>query len=531
MSDKIVELFEKIENFIRLGKIQQAKTELAQVSKSKKLSPLERIRLALFHMRLSQAFKAIHCINKELGPSEFASASVEELCEQAVLAHLLNQMGAQNYARRLLHNIEEATKERKLSLGSTLPELDRFLGNIYFGAYDYPKALPYYERVLAQVGNPDSYRYKLAQIGVTDVLEGMGQSAEAITAVTQILERTGEDQKLLKAICYQARGEYHFRLGGAENLKKARADFDSAAVLFDDKTDTKDFAFLNKWSGILRMQEGDQKAAKEELLKALSILQTSKNRPTTYLEVYYWLEKISDYQASLNDRIALRCYPLPCPFCNLAGKIDLRGEVRTNTWIAELFNKTAKHSEEDSWFITQDELSFINYASYYKTHKEHKNVVDLVAGLFYPADGELYIFSENQAKALLAIVGAGSLGISQWSLIDSIYNQNFYDPISGIERINKTIEQLRKHGFKIERKDNQYFFEGIENFTILLPRDLQIKGILEHLKIHHKSFKRKDLEEIYQIKKATANTWIVEWEEKRLIEKSGVGKSSIYNLI
>lgn len=313
-------------------------------------------------------------------------------------------------------------------------------------------------------------------------------------------------------------------------MKKARADFDSAAVLFDDKTDTKDFAFLNKWSGIMRMQEGDWHLAKEELIKALTILQTSKNRPTTYLEVFYWLEKISDYKAPLGDQVALRCYPLPCPFCNLAGKIDPRGDVRSNAWISQLFNKLGQQTHFDSWLIQQETITEKSYSTLYKENQSPAPLVDLVAGLFHSAEGELYIFSENQAKALLSIIGAGSLGISQWSLIDSIYDQNFYDPISGIERINKTIEQLRKHGFIITRKDNQYFFEDEKKFSILLPKDLQFKGIIEHLKVKHQTFKRKDLEDIYKIKKATANTWIVEWEEKKIISKSGVGKSSFYSI-
>ncbi len=531
MSEKNLSLFEKIESLIRHGKIQLAKNELALFSKSKKLLPLERVRLALFHMRLGQAFKAIHCINKELAPDQFGSASVEELCEQAVLAHLLNQMGAQNYARRLLRTIEESTAARKITLGATLPDIDRFLGNIYFGAYDYPNALPYYQRALAQVGNPDSYRYKLAQIGVADVLEGMGNTQEAIDMVTDISTRTGDNQKLLMAICLQARGEYYFRRGEADDFQKARKDFDEASILFDEKTDTKDFAFLNKWSGLLRLQEGQEQKAQEELKKSLEILQTSKNRPTTYLEVFYWLEQIASYQAPLADKIALRCHPLPCPFCNLSGKWDERGKVLSNKWIAQLFTKLKEAPEFDCWFIDQNDITQKNYGHFH--HKEKSSLkmelVDLVAGLYYSKDGSLYIFSENQTKALLSIVGSGSLGVSQWSLIDSIYDQNFYDPISGIERINKTIEQLRKHGFEISRKDNQYFFENTNEFCLLLPKDLQFKGIIEHLKITSQNFKRKDLEEIYKIKKATANTWIVEWEEKDLIEKSGVGKSSFYS--
>jgi len=532
MEDKNVIIFDKIETLIRNGKIQLAKNELALFSKSKKLLPLERVRLALFHMRLGQAYKAIHCINKELAPNQFNDASTEELCEQAVLAHLLNQMGAQKYARRLLATIAECTTARKISLGTTLPDIDRFVANIYFGAYDYPNALPYFKRALSHLGNPDSYRYKLTEIGIADVLEGMGNSQKAIEMVTDIGSRTGEDQKLLKAICFQARGEYYFRRGENDDYIQARRDFETAFTLFDEKIDTKDFAFLKKWSGLLSLHEGDEAKAHEELETALTILKTSKNRPTTYLEVFYWLEQIPSYHAPLTDKLALRCYPLSCPFSNLAGKWDEHGKVLSNSWIAQLFYKLNVSDTNNCWLIDSQNITEKSYKHFYHEEKKllENEFIDLLAGLYFTKDEGLYIFSENQTKALLTIIGSGSLGVSQWALIDSIYDQNFYDPISGIERINKTIEQLRKHGFEITRKDNQYFFENTANITLLIPKDLHFKGILEHLKITLKTFKRKDLEEIYKIKKATANTWIVEWEEKNLIEKSGVGKSSFYTI-
>ncbi len=533
MKAKNAQLFEKIETLIRNGKLQQAKKELALFSKSKKLLPLERINLAMFHMRLGQGYKAIRCINKELAPNEFPNATIEELCEQATLAHILNQMGAQNYAHRLMAKINEATETRKLVLSSVLPELDRLMGNIYFGAYDYLQALPFYQRVLTQISNPDSYRYKLARIGVADALEGMGRSCEAIEIVSEIIDRTGDDQRLLRAICFQARGEYLFRRGHQGDDALARQDFDRAAELFDPKTDTKDFAFLNKWSGILRMKEGRQDLAQEELEKSREILLSSKNRPTTYFEVFYWLEKIETYRPPLTDKIALRSHPLPSPFCVAAGKRDNRFQNLSNPWLKKILSEVPSPSKDDSWLIENDSMVSISYAQYIKSLpiEKHGDIIDLVSSLLHYADNTLESLTDNQARALLAVVGSGSLGISQWSLIDNVYGQNFYDPISGIERINKTVEQLRKNGFDIFRKNNHYFCNIDPKRSYILPKDLNPKSVYTHFLVNHSQFKRSELEEIYSIKKATANIWVKEWEESGIIQKFGVGKSSYYKFV
>lgn len=529
MKEKTAQIFEKIESLIRNGKLQLAKKELALFSKSKKLQPLERITLAMFHMRLGQGYKAIRCINKELAPNEFPNASIEELCEQAALAHILNQMGAQNYAHRLMAKINDATQKRKLVLSSALPELDRLMGNIYFGAYDYRQALPFYQRVLTQISNPDSYRYKLARIGLADAMEGMGQSDEAISIVSEILERTGDDQRLLRAICFQARGEYHFRRNKEEDLKKARNDFDQAAILFDPKTDTKDFAFLNKWSGILRMKENNIALAKEELSKSLEILMSSKNRPTTYFEVFYWLEQLENYTPSLGDKIALRTHPLPSPFSVAIGKVDSRFENLENPWLKQILYTKKSNENGDCWLLTDKDILSIDYSQYIKSNKKNGlKIVDLFSCIIHHNDNTLETITENQARAILAIIGSGSLGISQWSLIDSVYGQNFYDPISGIERINKSVEQLRKNGFDIFRKNNHYFCQPEDSFLYLLPKDLNPRSIYSHFKVSHLQFKRSELETLYNIKKATANIWVKEWEDAGIIEKHGVGKSSYY---
>lgn len=535
MKEKTAQLFEKIETLIRNGKLQLAKKELALFSKSKKLQPLERINLAMFHMRLGQGYKAIRCINKELAPNEFANASIEELCEQATLAHILNQMGAQNYAHRLMAKINEATNARKLVLSSVLPELDRLMGNIYFGAYDYHQALPFYQRVLTQISNPDSYRYKLARIGVADALEGMGKSAEAIQIVSEILERTGDDQRLLRAICYQARGEYYFRQAKGEGVEhqKARADFDMASTLFDPKTDTKDFAFLNKWSGILRMEEGRMDLALEELQKSREILMASKNRPTTYFEVFYWLEKIPSYSAPVEDQMALRTHPLPSPFSVAVGKRDDRFSHISSAWLRDILCQSSSFKSEDAWHVFNGKLRPIQYAKYIEQccNSPHFKILDLVSSLIHHPEGQLESLTDNQARAILAIVGSGSLGISQWSLIDSVYGQNFYDPISGIERINKTVEQLRKNGFDIYRKNNHYFCQLDHECHYLIPMDITPRSVYGHFKVMHQQFKRSELETLYAIKKATANIWVKEWEEQGIIQKFGVGKSSYYRFV
>ncbi|MCK5884327.1 MAG: tetratricopeptide repeat protein [Bacteriovoracaceae bacterium] len=533
MKETAAHIFEKIENLIRNSKLQMAKNELSLFSKSKNLRPLERIELAMFHMRLGQSYKAIRCINKELAPTEFDSASIEELCEQATLAHILNQIGAQNYAQRLLAMINEVTDKREIILSSVLPELDRYMGNIYYGAYNYQKALPFFQRVLEHTTDPDSYLYKLAKIGVADALEGMGNSKEAISIVSEILSITGDDQNLLRAICYQARGEYLFRRGRGKDTINARIDFDQAAILFDEKTDTKDFAFLNKWSGVLRMCEGNKTLAHEELERSLQILQASKNRPTTYFEVFYWLEQLPEHTPKTDDMVALRAHPLPSPFGVLAGKIDRRIDNIQHPWIVKLLKQNKGPSQDNCWLLMDSKLEDRNYGDLYRNEIITQNmaIVDLNACLTRNTEGEYKTISENQSKALLAIIGSGSLGISQWSLIDSIYGQNFYDPISGIERINKTIEQLRRNGYDIYRKNNHYFFKISNGMNIIIPTDITTKGPYTHFAIDRPTFKRKEIEEVYCIKKATANIWVKDWELDGIIEKFGVGKSSYYKFI
>ena len=68
----------------------------------------------------------------------------------------------------------------------------------------------------------------------------------------------------------------------------------------------------------------------------------------------------------------------------------------------------------------------------------------------------------------------------------------------------------------------------MSEMNIIIPTDITTKGPYVHFRIGRETFKRKELEEMYKIKKATANIWVKNWEYDGHIEKHGVGKSSYY---
>lgn len=518
--------FKLIEKDIRSGDFQGAHEKLKSIVSIKSLMPLDRITVALSFYRIGQSSKALKTLMKELSPNACSLASLDDLCEQAALAFILNQFGAKNSVQRILNKVNEEVELRKANLSSLLPQIDKFIGAIYLGNYNYPSAYEAYKKVTDQY--PEKrYINRLATISMADSLEGMGKSDEAIDTVKDILNRTKDNELVLKSICNQAIGEYYIKLKGDEALEQAYDHFNKALEYLDPKSSFKDHAFLKKWLGILHYLKCDYDKALSHLLESLYMLLRDQYRPTTIFEVYYWLEQLPNFTVKLEDKLALRAHPLDSPYSILAGKLSTNKKTKLHPWIQELLRSKKRNYKKDSWLIT-DKIEEIAYSSIYKSKNHKKNFLDLTAGIYLNDDGVFKILTHNQASTLMAIIGSGSLGINQWALIDSVYNENFYNPNSGIERINKVVDQLRKLGFAISRKQNQYFFQQPDFLTIVIPRNISYSGIYRHFQIFYPRFIRSDLEKMYSIKKSTANLWIKKWEETDLIEKFGVGKSSYY---
>lgn len=508
----------QVEELIKSGRLEEAEALLDKTVKLYDLKPMQRVTASIHFHWLGKTVEAVRILGPILNASEVSSASDENIYLQIRRGQLLAFSGASFVAETIFRDVEFVVSKRERDFTRDFPQYHRSLADYAINRGDYGRAYGHFAKVVESFDSKDQAAH-FAKIGLCDCLDGLGRSSEAIDIITNFISELTVQDRIFKAIALQARGEYYFR---SEQWEKARADFDQAFAEFGDANETKDFAYLLKWSGALSIYEGDLVRAENELMQAYTILNQPKSQPHALMEVLYWLEKLKSGFLSLENRIALRAHPCRSHFSLLMGSTHAPATGSLPRWIESQIPK----SSSAVWKIEKD----ISAGSYEKFAKEVElvPVLDLFSGMIRLPDNSFELLTAIEASFLTAVVGASAVGVNDWTLVDIVYQQQFSDYESGFDRLKALTTQLKKKGLRIERDKNRWRWNQ-EDWVVLLPSDLCCLGPQAWLSAQQHVFSRVDVEKIFTVPSRTANNWIQNWQTKGFIKALKSGKNIQYH--
>lgn len=494
----------QVESLIKSGQLEEAEALLIKIVKICDLTPMQRLTASIQFQWLDKTSEAIRVLGPILNSSELSSASNENLYLQIRRAQLLAFTGASHAAANIFQDVELIVAKRERDFTTDFPQYHRSLADYHINKGNFAKAYEHFVKVTESF-EPSDQAARFAQIGICDCLDGLGKSSEAVDAITRFIAQLNDDDQIFKAIALQARGEYYFRL---QQWQKAQEDFDQSFTYFGTDNATKDFAYLLKWSGALRIYEGDFKSAELELLKAYDILNHPKNQPHAIIEVLYWLEKLKGDFLSMPNRIALYAHPCRSKFSWTISQLQ---EPISQTWKID-------HT--------------IQAGSYKELVKEviRRPTLDLVCGMLRLPNQTFQLLGQLETKFLIGVISAGSVGINDWALIDFIYQQQFSEFESSFDRLRALAAQLKKKDFPIVRENNTWHWKQ-NNWTILLSTNLSYLGPKAWIEAHQPIFNRIDIENFFTVPSRTANNWIKNWLTQGAIKALNSGKKIQYQFL
>ena len=502
-----------MEKLIHAGLAAEAKLLLKKTIKQNNLNSWDIIFASKLYSWLSEPSEALGLLGKPLNADALWTASPVELCVQITLAQMLAFTGAVHLAAQIFHDVERVTVKRKIDFFEIFPQYYRTLADFRLNRGDYLEAQSYFNKV-CEIYHSSTRQYRFAAIGIADCLDGAGYTEEALLKLDLLQRELKTEDRAFAAIVAQARGEYLFR---AQRWVEARHEVERSRTLFGEKSTTKDFAYLEKWSGALSIQEGQFSTAQRELEESLQILTQPHSQPLAALQVIYWMEQVPGLHVPNGLRTALRCHPCFSHYAWLVGSARIGYGLRPHPWIS------ARRPAEavQAWEVSADDIRPVEPSLWLRqawSGDLYPDWLDLRAGLRKKSD-IVQVLTEVQIRLLTCLIGAGSLGEHEWVLIESIYGQEFADFESARERLKSLVREIRVQGFQVIRRKNFYFYE-FDRQSVLIPSDLCSRGPTVLLGIIRPHFTRREVEQIFKISSRTANSWIEEWLRKGLVGRN-----------
>ena len=288
------------------------------------------------------------------------------------------------------------------------------------------------------------------------------------------------------------------------------------------------YIYLYRTLGIYYSQRGDKTTAVKYFNQCCQVEMWPLIPPYTKMLVYYWLEYNLGAEVSIQRRLATRAHITFCPVSYVLGKCYSHNKLPLTLH----FNMKYHPNNNDCWVIKGDTIIPGNYAKVIHDFLTEKwTLFDLYSGVVLPehsASPLPVLLTDLQVKCLSSILGAGEIGVSKWALIDFIYRQAFYRPEDGENRLKGLVKKLRNSGFEIKCQANLYSMDLPKNRIIILPMNHIGRGPQSILAIKYPSFKRSDVENLFQIGSSSAKTWIKQWLEEKIIESQGSGRNIAY---
>jgi len=318
-----------------------------------------------------------------------------------------------------------------------------------------------------------------------------------------MLNNTKDENQLYSKKIYQRQS----------NLKANMLDFDGAMKNYIkaekslQNTASIDYVFYYHSLTSCSILKKDFSSAEMYLKKIHDYPNMDKIPISIHMTVLFWKEMIPDSKVSLRDRVALRANLIFCPFSYLIKKkYNPQSAIPLTLFYGQ---KYIKHNN-NYWKITNKKITTIKYNKIIESYSNsNKVLIDLYSGvtLNHSEEGMIRCLSDIQVKCLCAIYGGGSLGVSKWSLVDYVYQQEFYHPRNGEKKLKSLIKKLKK-SFLIKHFKNFYFLPELSEGVILLPMNLGTSGKYHFLRSLRQNFSHQNIKHIFNIKNTTTKTWL-----------------------
>ena len=248
--------------------------------------------------------------------------------------------------------------------------------------------------------------------------------------------------------------------------------------------------------------------------------------PLIRMSISFWKEHLLGNTVPIRERLGARAHLTYSPYSHALGKsYPEHAELPLRTFFGTKYTPEG----HDVWAIHHDKIEASTYNKALSSLRGTMPIYDLVSGILINKDSKPEtLWTPLQSTAISALMGAGTLGISKWALIDFLYRQDFFNPKSGEERLKKLISALKKLGLEVTRENNLFYLDLPKGAALIMAMNHTFKGPLCYLLAWSNVLTRQLLETTFNIKASTAKQWLNAWEEDGLICSMGSGKTIHY---
>ncbi|MBI2520123.1 MAG: tetratricopeptide repeat protein [Bdellovibrio sp.] len=516
----MVDLLLDIEECISAGRPKDAQSKIKIFLKKARLTTEERIRLSEVYRSLSENEKALKILGEELSPHEMVQISESELAVQIRLAYMLQYLGVRYVAERMFKTFEAVAEQRQLKPEKLVPLYYRYLTGHHLGRNDYSKAIITGQKAMVMLKN-DLKAWKASAINLGAALFSLRRYDECEEHFNQLIKTNPQDSIFI--------GECHQRLADLyldqDKLDQAFWHIEKALPLLQVTT-TVDYIFIYRSLAIYNIKKGNKAAALSALMMCEKFPYYDQIVPLVRISISFWKENLSGNAVPVRERLGARTHLTYSPYSHALGKsYPVNAELPLRTF----FGTTHTPKGHDIWMIHDQTIEGTTYDQAIKRLHGTILIYDLVSGILINPQGRPEtVWTSLQSITISALMGAGSLGLSKWALIDFLYRQNFFNPKSGEERLKKIISALKKIGFAVGRENNLYSLDLPSGAAVIMSMNHTFKGPLSYLLAFNKVLTRPLLENTFKIKTSTAKQWLNDWEKTGSISRFGKGKSIHY---
>jgi hypothetical protein len=508
-------------NLMSNGQVQEALNLLDRFQRKHKIDGEDRLMLAKLYKGLAMNDKSIKALGPIIQPNIGDELSQSEIDLAITQARMIAFAGCKYLAAKLYKQlIEYLVVSKKAYTGEDVIFLFHFYAHNLLDRFEIPEARKTAElfklkfnTALKEKKVNDRGLFFLHELFVRLTLnEGnYASSHEHLNLLDGVLS---ENEKHWKAISLNRRAQaYLYQL----DYKNAWKTLQLTGTLIQENPGAFPAEEIY-WYQLMAqywIELGDKETAFTFLQTLLKRSKNYKLGPNLIVTGLLHLEKIAPDFLNIGEKIAIRNHPNCVLVTYLAGRA--LGDKSTSDLPPWTLKKLPAYSDNNCWQVVGQEILPKDYAREREfiistIQNKNKSILDLVSGVFATESG-IILLSDIQHRALLAMAGSGQLGIDKWSLMEFVYRQSFVNIQSGLDRVAKIIQSLRKLGFAISLEENQYTVEISSFKNIFLPMIWHNIGLWNLAKTANGAVDLVLLKKTLGVKNTTAQNWVNNWRE------------------
>lgn len=516
-----------VQELINNGKISLAKKTLPSIIKKQKLEVSDKIILANIYRQFLDINKALKVTGKEISLNEMKVVSDDLIALQATLAFILSHIGALYSAERIFNRIDQVCEDQNKNITEFFPCYYYYKTCLYLRTLDYKNSILYAEKSYQVLKNGSKYKKELisTMACIAESYFGLKEFHQCQKAWEKLLSYLDNDLSNYSQWIFHRLVNLNLEI---DDLKQAEKILNT--IIIQKKHEKNKIpALILICSFVYYTKTKDYKYASQLFNNDLEKDIIQKFEISEKQKLYYFAEKNPFLSLPLDIKIAIRAHLSFNYYCYILGR---NYSNQKNIPFPNFNNLVYKENNHNCWLIGNGKINASNYEQNINNFRDSNHrILDLYSGVNFCENQVQSYLTPLQANALSAIIGAGSFGVNKWNLIEFLYQEDFFDPKAGDERLKNLIKTLKIIGFDIIRSKNYFSLEIDQNSAFVLPMNHTTRGASAYLKSIKQSFTRQDIENIFSIKLSTAKLWIKNWNESRIIKTSGTGKNIKYMFI